>query len=207
MSALTSRGEDKSMPHESKAEITLPAEGLSQCFRDLASLLEGGSGGTLNGVDITGFAKLKVEVKRKDGRMQLKIKAKHEVPAPIPEVIPAEVVARARPAAGRKAAPAVSARPSRPKYGSLKKRLKGPWKIMQTAAAARVLPAAEAIAAFVADSEAMIAFPGKGDEYYAPYREALKIFQEAVRRKDAAAFAEAVAGLERVKAQCHARYK
>lgn len=207
MSATT--GKSKTVTHESKAEITLQAEGLPQCFRDLAALLEGGPGGTLNGIDVAGFAKLKVEVKRKDGRLQFKVKAKHEAPA----AVAAEGAVRARPAGSTRAVPAKTA-PPKPaagpagaKYGSLKKRLKGPWKDMRAAAEAGVLPAAEAIAAFVAGSEAMIAFPGKGDEYYAPYREALAVFQEAVRRKDAAAFAEAVAGLDRVKAQCHARYK
>lgn len=184
----------KAASRESKVEVSLTPAGLPQLFRDLAASLEGKPGGTLDGAEIRGAAKLKIEVKHKAGRTVVKVKAKHEEPA-------APVQSR-----GAGKAPAKAA-PGRPKYGSLKKRLKSSWKAVQEAVAAGSLPGETAAAAFLADSELMLVFPGKGDEYYAPYAAALAQFRRALGRGDLAGLKRACAELDRVKVQCHARYK
>lgn len=184
----------KAASRESKVEVSLTPEGLPQLFRDLAANLEGKPGGALDGAEIRGCVKLKVEVKHKAGRAVVKVKAKHEDPsAPAPAK-----------SAGK--APAKAAT-GRPKYGSLKKRLKSSWKAVQEAVAAGSLPEGPMAAAFLADSELMILFPGKGDEYYKPYATALAAFRQALSRGDLAALKKACAELDRVKVQCHARYK
>ncbi len=185
---------NKAASHESKVEVSLTPEGLPQLFRDLAATLEGKPGGALDGAEIRGCSKLKIEVKHKAGRTVVKVKAKHEDAA---ARVPAKAAART---------PARAAT-SRPKYGSLKKRLKSSWKAVQEAVAAGSLPAETAAAAFLADSELMMAFPGKGDEYYAPYAEALAAFRQALGRGDLAALKRTCAALDRVKVQCHARHK
>lgn len=184
----------KAASHESKVEVSLTPEGLPQLFRDLAANLEGKPGGALDGAEIRGCVKLKVEVKHKAGRTVVKVKAKHEDPsAPAPAK-----------SAGK--APAKAAT-GRPKYGSLKKRMKSSWKVVQGSVAAGALPPEAATASFLADSELMILFPGKGDEYYKPYAAALAAFRQALGRGDMAALKKACVELERVKVQCHARYK
>lgn len=186
------RKPSKSASRESKVEIALTSEGLPQLFRELAATLEGGPGGALGGVDLHGCAKLKIEVKRKDGRVVVKLKAKHEEPAG--EAAPSAASARASKAAGSK-------------YGQLKKRLKLSWKAVREAVLAGRAPDAAQAEAFVADSERMVAFPGKGDAYYAPYTTALESFRIAMKSGDIAALRSACDELERVKAQCHDRYK
>lgn len=178
--------------HDSKVEISLTSEGLPQLFRDLAAALEGGSGGALDGVDLRDCAKLKIEVRRRAGRAVVKLKAKHEEPGVAAD--PAGVSAGPPRAAG-------------PKYGPLKKRLKRSWKAVREAVLAGRAPDATSAEAFAADSERMVAFPGKGDAYYAPYMAALESFRIALKSGDAAALRTACDELERVKAQCHARYK
>ncbi|MES9995702.1 GAK system XXXCH domain-containing protein [Desulfovibrio aminophilus] len=174
---------------ESRVELSLISESLPQVFRDLAAALEGGPGGALDGVDLHGCAKLKVEVRRKAGRAVVKLKAKHE-----------ESGGAASPSGRQPKAVG-------PKYGPLKKRLKRSWKVVREAVLAGRAPDAALAEAFVADSERMVAFPAKGDEYYAPYQAALESFRAALKSGDAVALRAACDELERVKVQCHARYK
>nr|WP_284710918.1 GAK system XXXCH domain-containing protein [Desulfovibrio aminophilus] len=146
----------------------------------------------MDGVDLHGCAKLKVEVRRKDGRVVVKLKAKHEESGGAAD--PSGVSVRPPKAAG-------------PKYGPLKKRLKRSWKAVREAVLAGRAPGAAQAEAFVADSERMVAFPGKGDAYYAPYTTALESFRIALKSGDIAALRSACDELERVKVQCHDRYK
>jgi XXXCH domain-containing protein len=81
------------------------------------------------------------------------------------------------------------------------------FKALVKAAEAGAVPAAGQVAPFVADSRLMCTYPGKGDEFYSAFLAAVDAFEAAVASSDAAAFAEAVGGLARLKKDCHAKYK
>lgn len=85
--------------------------------------------------------------------------------------------------------------------------MKGPWKTILTTTRAGQMPDVASCQAFVEDSRLMISYPGKGDEFYAAYAQELEVFVAALDAGDAAALAQSAEALQRIKEDCHARYK
>lgn len=95
----------------------------------------------------------------------------------------------------------------RPKYKTLKKRMKGQWKAIKDATGRGEVPEKALVHAFAKDSELMITYPDEGEEYYKPYETALQRFLVAAADGNPEAVAQAVAELEEVKTSCHDKYK
>lgn len=177
----------------------LDEAGLARFFREMADRLEGKDpvNGTEFGVDPGDFYKLKVGLKRDLDGYGVKVKVKPWQPqaafgAPAPD----------GPETGE--APAAD---DKPKYKSLKKRMKGQFKHIYEHLLNDALPEAGVVAAFLADSRLMTAYPGYGDEHYAEYDAAREVFRDAFEREDLAACKSAAQELNRLKKDCHARHK
>jgi len=95
----------------------------------------------------------------------------------------------------------------RPKYKSLKKRMKGQFKAIKDATDRGELPGKALVSAFAKDSELMITYPDEGEEYYKPYEAALQKFLIAHAEGNQDAVARAVEDLDKVKVDCHEKYK
>lgn len=95
----------------------------------------------------------------------------------------------------------------RPKYKTLKKRMKGQFKAIKEAVGRGEVPPKALVYAFAKDSELMITYPDEGEEFYKAYELALQKFLVAAADGNPQAVAEAVNGLDDVKAACHEKYK
>jgi XXXCH domain-containing protein len=108
---------------------------------------------------------------------------------------------------------------TREKYRQLKKLLQADYKALQKAAAAGQLPPQDVLESFLALGETMAEAPqpaqqvGAGPEAKelaqanAAYLEDARQLRRAFSARDAAAFAEILARLERRKSACHAQFK
>lgn len=91
-------------------------------------------------------------------------------------------------------------------YGSLKKRMKKSFKNIMYALHENIWPSQVDIDEFLRDSADMVRYPGKGDEFYPAYTEAVGAFADAVQRKDLEAAYQAAHVLNTLKTQCHKKY-
>ena len=94
-----------------------------------------------------------------------------------------------------------------PKYGHLKKRMKGQFKAIRRALESGTLPDRHLVNVFAKDSELMVAYPGKGDTYYSAYESALQRFLVAVSARDAEQVRAGFEALDHVMHSCHDEYK
>lgn len=94
----------------------------------------------------------------------------------------------------------------KPKYKSLKKRMKNTFKGLVLALRAGQVPGAGPLAAFIADSRLMTAYPGKGDAFYPAYDAEIDRLEAAAAAGDLAAMTDSVAALDRMKKECHSRH-
>jgi XXXCH domain-containing protein len=177
----------------------LSKEQLATFFRELADRLDGvGPEAPVDGENIANapdpgeFKKLKVGVKRDLGGFTLKWKSKSLVQQPAAPGTPP-------------AAPASSA--GEIKYKSLKKRMKQSFKAITETLMADVMPGEAVVTAFIQDSKLMMNFPDKGAEFYDEYDKALMTFANAFEAKDMAACKAAGIALNKLKKDCHSRYK
>ena len=95
----------------------------------------------------------------------------------------------------------------KPKYKGLKKRLEKTWKTVREGLALGVLPETILMDLLGGDFRAMLTYPGKGDEHYEENRKALEELQAAVAAGDLERARQAAALVERLKKECHRRYK
>ncbi len=104
--------------------------------------------------------------------------------------------------------PGMPKKPGKPggSYGSLKKRMKKSFKNIMYALHENTWPSQIDIDEFLRDSAEMVRYPGKGDEFYPAYTEAVATFAEAVQRMDLEAAYQAAHGLNTLKTQCHKKY-
>jgi len=168
-------------------ERHMSKEALPGFFRELADALEQGGGGEFESVGE--FYRLKVSVRDEFGQLRVKLKIKttgdsHE---------------------GRSGAKRGGG--GMPKYKDLKKRMKRNFKTIRRALGEGQAPPAEATASFLADSELMTGYPGKGDEFYEDFRQACRAFSEACASGDLGRMGAAAEELNRQKRRCHDRYK
>ncbi|TVQ97323.1 MAG: GAK system XXXCH domain-containing protein [Desulfovibrionales bacterium] len=102
----------------------------------------------------------------------------------------------------------VPGKPGKPRgsYGSLKKRMKMSFKNIMYALHENTWPSMVDIDEFVRDSADMVRYPGKGDEFYPAYSEAVAVFVDAVQQKNLEAAYQAAHTLNTLKTQCHKKY-
>ncbi len=95
----------------------------------------------------------------------------------------------------------------RPKYKSLKKRMKTQFKGLKDAVERGELPPKDLVNAFALASELMISYPDEGEEYYGDYERAMQEFLVACAEKDLERVRQGLTALDDLKHACHARYK
>ena len=101
----------------------------------------------------------------------------------------------------------VEERPGRPDYGRLKERMKADFKQIRKAVRKGRSIDSGLVSTFCSDALLMTTYPGKGDEYYAAFREQIERLAAAVQQGDGPTLAEAVAGVRRMEKACHKRFK
>lgn len=92
-------------------------------------------------------------------------------------------------------------------YKKLKKRMKESFKSMMESLMAEALPADAAVMSFLQDSKLMLSFPEKGGEYYDDYDVACTSFAGAFESGNLDACKSAINALDRLRKECHSRYK
>ena len=105
--------------------------------------------------------------------------------------------------------PPGTAGPSRSKtgYKTLKKRMKKTFASILRNAANYQLPTQKEMDSFINDSQAMVEFPGYGDEYYQEYMNRVWEMQEAFRQNDARELMYKAQEMNQLQKDCHKRYK
>ena len=173
-----------------KIERLLQEPELPGFLKALAETIDSASRGRNNGADdLDGFSKLKFEAKREFGQIFVTLKVK------FPE---AEAPSFAD-LSGHDA-PVM-------RYSTVKKRLKGSFKAVCHELEAGRMPAARTLEAFFADAAAMVAFPDKGESYYADFTQAVHNFRQTVQQGNPVEALAAARLIDRIKVACHAKYK
>lgn len=187
---------------KAKTKLELPPSEAASLLRQLADALDAGTVSfNQKGLELTGMVKVSESLKSKDGSDQLEVKLKIVSAAPVsPE--------GAEPAGAEPALKAVPKDKGKgPSYKSLKKEMAKFFKEIRQATQEGALPPADTVAGFCRLSRQMITFPGKGDEYYQAYAEAVTQLENAMAAGDAAAVATAYATLKEMRSSCHDKYK
>ena len=181
------------MGHEIKFEQTVTPEELKALLIRLADALtdtgaESGAGSItdLTGLPLAAANKLKIGIKRVGQGFECKVKAKAAASAAdLADMdLPAD-------AAGK------------PKYKGLKKRMKATFKEITRALLAGEMPAEAVAASFVEDARLMVTYPGKGDEFYPAFSQAVDGFAKALEAGDLEALRKAALDLDQRKSECH----
>ncbi len=102
---------------------------------------------------------------------------------------------------------AILATRPRPKYKTLKKRMKERFKAIRLAVDNGVLPGKDVAYAFARDSEVMVAYPDKGAEHYDDYTRLVQEFMVALEDRDFEHVRGCLEALEECKTACHEKYK
>lgn len=170
-------------PQELKELLSRLADGLADAEADA------GSGPELAGLPLKSVSKLKIGIKRTAQGFECKVKAK--VAGSPEELAGLELPSDA---AGK------------PKYKSLKKRMKSTFKAVTLSLLAGEMPAEALVTGFVEDSRLMVTYPGNGDEFYPVYSQAVDGLEAAYKAQDLEAMRKAALELSRLKSECHERY-
>jgi XXXCH domain-containing protein len=186
------------MQQEDKLTMSGTAQELATVFKDMAESLEQGRI-SLDTLDMAWneINKITLSIKNKAGVMHLKMK------------IASDPSYTAFPPLNRQAEGIASAAPkTRPRggYGALKKRMKKSFKNIMYALHEHAWPSAEDISSFVRDSALMVGYPGKGDEFYQVYNEAVAAFEAAVKEQDIELATQKAHLLNDLKTRCHKLY-
>ncbi len=204
------------MEREDKMKMTCSPEQLAEILRSMADAMERGRL-SLDNVEVgwnevekisltirnaVGMADVKIRISSSDRVMELPEDMEDE------EDVGLEIQGQDRKMA-RDIAPErarVGFAKPRGSYGSLKKRMKKSFKSIMYALHESTWPSMVDIDDFLRDSEEMVRYPGKGDEFYPAYSEALTAFADAVRRQDLEAAFQGAHLLNTLKTQCHKKY-
>ncbi len=162
-------------------------------FRELADRMEGNSSASepWSIPELGDFRKMKIAVKRDMNDLSVKIKLKPARESGSNEGIPSDDPEN----------------PKFPKYKDLKKRMKIQFKKILESLETGALPPETVVTAFLADSKLMIRYPKYGAEFYGDYDQACIRFREACESHDPAACKAAAQELDRLKTDCHKKYK
>ncbi|QLA17667.1 GAK system XXXCH domain-containing protein [Desulfolutivibrio sulfoxidireducens] len=202
-------------PPKPKLEKTLDRGDLASFLRHLADEAQSGALSFPQGpVPLQGMKALKITVKDTGRALRAKVRIKFPKPGE-PDARPdgpdgpggpggpqgptAPDTADAGTAGGETA-------PARPRYTSLKKRMKRDFKDIGASLAAGFDPKPAVVASFLADSRLMTTYRGKGDASYPDYLAALAAFETAAASGEPEAMVQAYRELAARKKQCHARH-
>ncbi|WP_320172361.1 GAK system XXXCH domain-containing protein [Maridesulfovibrio sp.] len=183
------------MGKDSKIERMISTGELPEFFRKMASAMETGAtdeNAYLSAIE--GFEKLKISIRNEQGQTVIKIKARPSKMPDQDETATSEAESRSD--------------TGKPKYTQLKKRMKKSFKTIFKTLHAGEMPPAETVEEFIADSELMTSYTGKGlgDEYYSEYTDACEVFMEAFKAGDQEAAHTACDEINHIKTKCHAKY-
>lgn len=181
------------MGNESKISKYVDEPELAAFFRDLAEALEKKGEGVGDELACLGdFKKLKIGVKNEFGQIKLKMKVKPA--SPCEEVVLNED--------GEE----VVGIPAKPKYKTLKKRMKSSFRMIFKMIHEGQVPPRDAVDSFLEDSALMVTYPGYGDEYYDEYMKVCEAFKKAYETADMIEMGKTVDALAHEKSRCHAKY-
>ncbi|MGE4293739.1 MAG: GAK system XXXCH domain-containing protein [Desulfovibrio sp.] len=172
-----------------KMESYLSDGKLADMFRQLADVFE--KGAAESGLDalkgMEDFSKIGISVKREYGRLlfKMKVKCKGE----------------------EDSESATEGFDGTLKYKTLKKRMKSSFKLIFATLGENTLPPAEAVQAFLRDSELMVRYSGYGDAHYQEYSTAVRAFSEAFGQGNLDAARASCNELDRLKSRCHTQFK
>jgi XXXCH domain-containing protein len=190
------------LPIKPKLEKTLPRDELADFLRQLAAQAKSGAldfpGGS---VPLAGMKTLKIAVKDSGEALTVKVRLKYPKPEPV-HALPGG--SGETPAPGGNNGPTATGASLRPRYKSLKKRMKRDFKDIGAALAAGSAPRPDTLAAFVADSRLMTTYRGKGDDQYPAYLAAVAAFEAAQAVGDLEAMSRGYRELALCKKKCHA---
>ncbi|QJT08547.1 GAK system XXXCH domain-containing protein [Oceanidesulfovibrio marinus] len=168
----------------------------------LAKIADGMRQGCLSIGDVElvfdGFKSLSLSFKESVGGYKAKVKLKYAQPDHAPDCECPACKAAQEYGIGKE---------GKPKYGSLKKRMKSDFKAIHQALRNGALPGGDVMARFIEDSRVMCTYPGKGDEYYPQYLEAVDAFAVAVEQGDLQAATARQNDLYQRMQDCHDEYK
>ena len=186
------------MTQELKYDLALPGTELAALLRALADTLEGGpTPEPYQAMLPEGLSRVRLDIKPQPGdrgcRVKLKIEARTE--GQDEDHNDEDAAAPRLDAAGR------------PKYKSLKKKMKADFKTIHAALALGALPDPAVVDAFLADAETMCTYPDKGDSHYPEFLEAVAALRAAWQERDPAALRAAADELAQCKRRCHDIYK
>ncbi len=171
---------------EIKLSKTLPKDGLADFFAELSTWLSGQE--AAEGLPKPGeVASLKLRVEDAGSNYTVKVKIKRTTET--------------------EAAQAESAPPPVLGYKTLKKKLRANMKSLAWYVSENRLPPGHELEGFLNHCLAMTKFPGKGEEYYAPFLATLEQLKAAVAAQDFDLITTALQQINRVKKECHAKYK
>jgi XXXCH domain-containing protein len=178
-----------------KLERKIARDDLPTFLRTLASLLEEAvpeddSLRALQGA-MSGFGKMKISIKEETANdLVLKLKVKREEFDKGPdETAPSGKLGK------------------RPKYSVLKKRLEKSFSGLSRNLDRGSLPSEEVMNAFLGDSGRLVTYPGKGDPFYKDYSKLCRTLKEAYEGQDIALLRSTYRALDRLKNDCHDRFK
>ncbi|WP_243439247.1 GAK system XXXCH domain-containing protein [Fundidesulfovibrio soli] len=193
-----------SMTGKHKVEFAIPENGLADWLRTLADQIEAGALGAGEApVSLEGYRGLKIAVKPS---VEGELRAKLSIKFPKPARSAAELLEPGILEPGIIEGEEDEEEGEMPKYKSLKKHMKSTFKAIGTALAAGQTPPAAEFASFIADSKLMVAYPGKGDEFYPEYLEKTQALEAAFAAGDLEAMKAMHQELARLKRECHSRH-
>jgi XXXCH domain-containing protein len=183
------------MERKDKLNMAYSAEDLTKMLRDMAESLERGRL-NLGGLDLFWGDVLKISLSIKNmGKIaQVKMKVDSD-----PKTAPAKA---ASPEAESRAGTVDKPRG----YGALKKRMKKSFKNIVSKLHKHAWPEAQDVDDFIRDSALMVQYPGKGDEFYAAYSEAVAGFAAAIEAQDLKTATQKARLLNDLKTRCHKLY-
>jgi XXXCH domain-containing protein len=178
---------------ELKFEKVMPFKNAADFLRVLSQMIEHGNMEELKEFDLAfdDLKKMKIELKREGDQLHLKAKVKTAAAGTI-----CGEGAGDEPETGGK-----------PKYKTVKKRMEKCFKSMGDALKKGIMPSKAEVDLFMADSELMVNYPGKGDEHYEQYAKLCVQLNVACENADIAAMKEKYAELKAMEKLCHDQYK
>lgn len=193
-------------------ELSLSVKKTAEKLRSLANGLERGRI-SINEEDIpiSLDTKIRISLHSKDKRVSIKLKCK-----PTDTSVPDNDKPRMKEYTDtHRKKQEMEAQESKPSMGSalegysiLKKRMaKDFGAIMKSCIKEHSLPESILVERFYQDSKAMCNYPEKGEEFYEIYLKETESLSEAFRKSDLKAISVAIATLNRIKKECHDRYK
>ncbi len=179
---------------EQKIKRELEPGQVADLFRSIADAIEGNA--PVDGEETAGlfddFYKASLKMKRKGSTISLEAKVASTLPS-VPESADA-------PSTGQRT-------PEKPKYKSVKKRMKSTFGSIRDSLAENRMPNTDTVASFLDNSRLMVSYEGYGDDFYTEYTDACQRFADAFESTDWSGIYAAYETIRRLKNDCHKRYK